>query len=217
MANAPPADPVTHGLNIPESSRLNHDCRPNTHFAFDTETLMHKIHAVTTIQPGEEITTSYISDLDSFEARQTMLLKHWGFHCSCSLCSSPSSHRTQSDSRLSLIRKYRTYLMDWSYESLGTPELSLKYMSLLKEEKLHAKIGEAYTIAALRFNAWEQEAEAVKYAAMAVERGLWWDGAEELDLSQMRKLVAEGKRHWSWGLGRKLRIGKLIAYENVFV
>lgn len=200
-------DPVTHGANIPESSRLNHDCRPNTHFLFDTQTLTHKIHAIKTINPGEEITTSYISELDSYEIRQSKLHKHWGFQCSCSHCSVPEAQNLKSNARLTLISKYRTYLLDWTPDSVGTPSLSEKYISLLKQEKLYSKLGEAYVIAALRFNAWEKEEEAKRYAEMAVKSSLWWDEDERVEMEEMERLKVEGRRHWSWGLGRKLRIG----------
>lgn len=43
---------------------------------------------------------------------------------------------------------------------------------------------------------------------MAVEKGLWWDREEAFDLEEMKKLMVEGRKHWSWGLGRKLRIGQ---------
>lgn len=45
---------------FPEISRMNHDCRPNADYYFDTHTFTHNIHAVRPIMPGEEITLSYI-------------------------------------------------------------------------------------------------------------------------------------------------------------
>jgi hypothetical protein len=41
-------------------SRMNHDCRPNTDYIFDSETLTQSIRATRDIAPGEELTLTYI-------------------------------------------------------------------------------------------------------------------------------------------------------------
>lgn len=41
-------------------SRLNHDCRPNAAYHFNTDTGKMEVRAVRDITAGEEITVSYI-------------------------------------------------------------------------------------------------------------------------------------------------------------
>lgn len=45
---------------FPEISRCNHDCRPNADYYYDMETLTQHVHAVRTINIGEEISLSYL-------------------------------------------------------------------------------------------------------------------------------------------------------------
>ncbi|THV50499.1 hypothetical protein BGAL_0147g00020 [Botrytis galanthina] len=45
-----------HSIVVPETARLNHDCRPNANYYFDARTLMHYTVAGREIAAGEEIT-----------------------------------------------------------------------------------------------------------------------------------------------------------------
>lgn len=55
-------------VTFPETSRMNHDCRPNADYYYDPNTMTHNIHAVRRINIGEEITVSYIEYVAPFIA-----------------------------------------------------------------------------------------------------------------------------------------------------
>ncbi|TGO63667.1 hypothetical protein BCON_0011g00050 [Botryotinia convoluta] len=49
-----------HSIMVPETARLNHDCRPNANYYFDARTLMHYTVAGREIAVGEEVTITYL-------------------------------------------------------------------------------------------------------------------------------------------------------------
>lgn len=64
-----------HSIVVPETARLNHDCRPNANYYFDAKTLMHYTVTGREIPAGEEITItcmySHLShELLSFPERE---------------------------------------------------------------------------------------------------------------------------------------------------
>ncbi|UNI19305.1 hypothetical protein JDV02_005497 [Purpureocillium takamizusanense] len=96
-----------------ETSRFNHDCRPNSAYYFDEETLTHYTHAVTNISPGTEISLTYISPLSPRSHRQKSLASTWGFGCTCSQCSMHPKMVKQSDLRVNHIQNMTRMLYGW--------------------------------------------------------------------------------------------------------
>jgi len=86
-----------HSLVIPETARMNHDCRPNAMYYFDRNTLVHYTHASRRIYAGEEITITYIDPLQTRLKRREAIKRSWGFDCSCSLCSAESDFIRESN------------------------------------------------------------------------------------------------------------------------
>ncbi|XP_024152173.1 histone-lysine N-methyltransferase SMYD3 [Oryzias melastigma] len=70
----------------PSLSLLNHDCRPNCVMVFRGTEL--QLRAVQDINPGEELTISYIETLSVTEDRQKQLEDQYHFTCQCQRCSS---------------------------------------------------------------------------------------------------------------------------------
>ena len=66
------------------ASLINHDCLPNTTYLGIGD--FYILFCIREINKGEEITSNYYSSSISFEERQKILLKSWGFKCSCQLC-----------------------------------------------------------------------------------------------------------------------------------
>lgn len=62
------------------------------------------IKAYRDIQPGEEITVSYLLLGMPFTERQHSI-KRWGFACTCDLCSLPDRERQASDLRRTMIAR----------------------------------------------------------------------------------------------------------------
>jgi hypothetical protein len=188
---------------FPDIARMNHDCRPNTDFAFDYGTLSQFIHATRDISPGEELTLSYINPLMTHSQRTTKLKRNWGFNCSCPLCelsNSNSARGAESDSRINTILKMRDELRDWTEgrSSRACPEMAELLVSLYEMERLWGLMHEAYALAALEWNAAGEPWTAVKFARLAVEWGIPHLGEGDGDIRELRKLAEDPWGHWSW-------------------
>jgi len=148
-------------------------------FAFDPLTLAHKVHAVRTIQPGEELTFSYIDEKQLYWARQQHIKAHWGFDCRCKLCSAPEQARTASDDRLQRIAVLRKSLFLFTVENYRkiTPDMALELVSLYEEEGLDGALAEAYMVASLWHCVWGNDRESREWAALAIEN--WLVGKQE--------------------------------------
>ncbi|KAH6722072.1 hypothetical protein BKA61DRAFT_167363 [Leptodontidium sp. MPI-SDFR-AT-0119] len=162
------------GIVVPEAARLNHDCRPNARFAFDPHTLMHKVHATRIIEPGEELTFSYTDEKQTYPTRQQVIEAHWGFRCSCRLCSASEDERLQSDNRLRRIAVLRKSLFSFTSHSfrITSSDLALELVSLYEEEGLDGVLAEAYMVAALWQCASEKIEDTKKWARLAVDNWL---------------------------------------------
>lgn len=187
-------------------------------FAFDPETLTHKIHAARTIHPGEELTVSCTSppphlhtakadleDIDEkspYALRQAHIHAHWGFTCTCSHCSLPLDLRNLSDARISTLNTLRTSLLDFTPSSTATPSIAIELIKLYEEEELWGVSAEAYMLAALRLAMWEDEEGTRSMAAKAVGAWLVWEKRGEKNKEEMMLVAREPRRAWCWGLRR---------------
>ncbi|KAH9826309.1 SET domain-containing protein 5-like [Teratosphaeria destructans] len=81
-------------------SRLNHACKPSAQGNFNTALGRFTIHALRPIEPGEEITISYLSEHGALkECRQQRLLSSYGFLCDCPACDTTTPRGRQSEAR----------------------------------------------------------------------------------------------------------------------
>jgi hypothetical protein len=76
-------DSLAMGL-LKDFSRTNHSCEPNCFSAYNN--LSMRIVTARPIQPGEEITFSYVDSLDRVENRRKKLKTEYFFDCSCAKC-----------------------------------------------------------------------------------------------------------------------------------
>ncbi|KAH8679046.1 hypothetical protein BGZ60DRAFT_428853 [Tricladium varicosporioides] len=196
-----------HGVVVPEAARLNHDCRPNARFAFDPETLTHKVHAIRTIKPGEELTISYIDEKVPSSTRHSHIHSHWGFACTCATCSLPSSSLALSDARLHDITYLRTGLLDFSPTSTATPAMAESFIKLIETEQLWNSIAEAYMLASLRYCMWEEEGKTREYARRAVESWLVWEKKGVQNRESLEIIGRMPRGGWCWGLARLQEVG----------
>jgi len=189
---------VAHNGVIPETSRMNHDCRPNVAYFFDPESLTHFSHAVRTIYPGEEITVTYIDNTVSYEKRQEDLNFSWGFDCSCSLCSSPRMFVDESDKRIDMMRNISRALKNWTENSTATVDMAETLIELYKLERLESAMGDAYQQAAMTYASFGQLYPAIKYGMLSVEYLLLTDGPVDSELLAMQEFSRDPMKHWSW-------------------
>ncbi|EPE24310.1 SET [Glarea lozoyensis ATCC 20868] len=187
---------------VPEAARLNHDCRPNARFAFDPYTLTHKVHAIRTIFPGEELTISYLDEKQPYSTRQSYIHAHWGFKCSCNHCILPPPLREMSDLRVAAISALRTSLLDFTPNrgSTATPQLALRLIDFYRVEGLHSPLAEAYIFAALRYCIWEDEANTKHFAEKALRAWLMWE-KKGGNKAMIEQLLKDPRKAWCWANG----------------
>ncbi|KAL2271348.1 hypothetical protein VTJ83DRAFT_719 [Remersonia thermophila] len=193
----------THSPHLgiyPEVSKMNHDCRPNVHYRL--RDITHTSVAVRDIQPGEELTISYIFG-KAPRATRLSQLEDWGFSCSCQQCTLPPKEAGASDSRIRQIQALEDEIETLMSRARGEgirPEMGAKLVELYLAERLDAYLSPAYTRAALIYSMFGNEERAREYAreaAAALERET---GPYARDLESMRELAENPKRHWSWAI-----------------
>lgn len=189
-----------HSLFVlfPSIARMNHACRPNAEYRFDPPTLSQAITAARDIRPGEEITLSYINPLLPRTRRVAKLQKNWGFACDCAACTAPDARAAESDARVEQIVRLKEELREWGVRSRGCPEMAELVVALHEMEGLWGAMHEAYTLAALEYNAAGDPWTAVKYARLGIEWGLPMLGEGDGDVKALRELAADPWGHWSW-------------------
>ncbi|KAF2155955.1 SET domain-containing protein [Myriangium duriaei CBS 260.36] len=128
---------------FPKAARLNHSCRPNVFHRHNHYINRLTIHALTDIDPGTEICTSYIDIVHPTQERRR-LLRHWGFKCTCDLCRSRNSANEHRRGKLETLvsrakrdaaeRSQKTNVPQWDHaNALGKLE---EILELMTEEEL---------------------------------------------------------------------------------
>ncbi|KAF2792837.1 SET domain-containing protein [Melanomma pulvis-pyrius CBS 109.77] len=210
---------------FPAVARMNHDCRPNAAFYFDKHTFTQKIKAVRDIGPGEEITISCTSvpstlagrrktdmsdvltsirwtDLSHYlpsAERSRRMHHHWGFTCTCHLCSSSTSQIAASDARLHRIRELEVLIYHAHSQPLasGTENttdstlLAEELFNLYKEERLDGALARPYDSLVA---AWQNRGEggrerARAYAEAGVKAARLWPGPRSAEGARMQSVL----------------------------
>lgn len=185
-----------HYSNYPEVSRFNHDCRPNVAF-YLSERLIHTTTAVRDVDPGEELTITYLDSFEPRATRQQRALHAWGFQCTCAQCTLRDNLAAKSDRRLEEIGRIQAQLEDVQGAGV-TSVLIRRYIKLFRDDSLDFAIAGAYTLAALNYNMLGDEKMAVKYAGLALEAGGIEYGPTSSDVRQMQALLRDPRGHFSW-------------------
>jgi hypothetical protein len=185
-------------------------------YFYNPKTLIHATMAARTIEVGEEITIPCMAEvLLSFQCltlpdtdinimqaraeRQKVLSRHWGFKCSCELCSSPDHISDASDSRLTRIEALQTDLADYSpWSSTATPAMAEELIALYAEEGLYAAKAIGHTFAALAYNAVGNTKIAEWHADLALDAGVVNNGSPDEDAKAMKLLLENPVAHWSY-------------------
>ncbi|KAH4926535.1 hypothetical protein HBI23_155750 [Parastagonospora nodorum] len=191
-------DGVSQQALFPEIAMMNHDCRPNAAYFWDEDMMTHYVHALRDIQPGEEITITYIDNEKDRKTRNTRLKKNWGFDCGCSACTAHPAVFAESDSRLYQITDLALMLDDWTSESSATTEVAELLVTLYQQERLDASLATAYKYAAETYSSFGKKWEAVKYARLSVEMSMIDKGFRHADTKEMKKMVESPEMTWSW-------------------
>ncbi|KAF4778141.1 hypothetical protein HER10_EVM0000420 [Colletotrichum scovillei] len=187
-----------HFGNYPEVSRYNHDCRPNVAFYIDDSDMRHYTHAIKDIQPGEELTISYVDSLSSRAVRQDRAQRNWGFGCTCQQCSLSEAFIRSSDQRLGKMWQIEQQMSHWNGAKVDE-EMIEELISLYRQEQLDQSHGsDAFRLAALNYNSLGMEKEALEYAKLAEEQFMLEKGPRAKQVQDMRDLMQDPKEHYSW-------------------
>jgi hypothetical protein len=198
---------------LPETSRFNHDCRPNSAYYFNSETLSHHVHAVREIRPGEEITISYLTPYLQTHQREHKIQSQWGFKCSCNLCTAPKHMQDISDHRLSLIPALEEELNNLKPSRTATPSTAELLVTLFESEGLIAAAADAYMYASLEYAYIEDKRNAQIWAAKAVEGMALSMGKEHEYYVAMWDMLLDPEKQDAWGFvknGFKMRNGTIV-------
>ncbi|KAF7357580.1 SET domain-containing protein [Mycena sanguinolenta] len=132
------------GLLPDETNLPSTTCCPNTDVHFDVPSFSYRLYAVRDIPAGEELTFSYV-DIEKPTAERQKVLKPYGFVCTCSACTDPSS-----DARRATFEPSMKNLIKWGMYERTLPsdwmiKKSLQQLVLLTAEKMqqHEKYSEA--------------------------------------------------------------------------
>ncbi|KAF2420538.1 SET domain-containing protein [Tothia fuscella] len=185
-------------LVFPMIARINHDCRPNIEYYFDRKSFSNQVHVLRTIQPGEEITGSYISHDMPFEKRSERLRDQWGFTCTCAACSASREAIEASDNRLKQMKQFEEELEQIKSRRTALTETAERLISLYEEENIHGPIAKAYEFAALEYSYAGHKWKAKRYAKMAVDAGRLWRGPSDPGVKRMEALLENPEIHPSW-------------------
>ena len=71
---------------FPLTARINHSCRPNSVWSFNTDLGTCEVRCVRDIKAGQEIEANYVSPFSSREDRQRQLTAKYNFTCDCQVC-----------------------------------------------------------------------------------------------------------------------------------
>ena len=84
---------------FPTLSRINHSCVPNVVWSWNEKKHQEELRAIINIEPGIEMTSSYIDIMLPSTDRQDELSYKYCFVCQCSLCSLSAKELNFSDNK----------------------------------------------------------------------------------------------------------------------
>ncbi|KAI1138320.1 SET domain-containing protein [Hypoxylon sp. FL0543] len=175
----------THMALYPKVARVNHACRPNAFIRFTPSSLAVSVVALKDIEPGEEISITYVPMGKTREERRAGLSK-WGFNCTCSLCTGSKAEIAASDYRREKIKELRQEVMKAVEAWDGTKAVKLTHeiLELMRAEDLAPLYASQYEIMARLYWKARDTNTATKYAqksiATLVDLGYLEDSPETL-------------------------------------
>ncbi|MBW0467657.1 hypothetical protein O181_007372 [Austropuccinia psidii MF-1] len=186
---------------LAHASRLNHECRPNTAFYTDLETLEVHMTTLREINAGEELTISYHDMTMTRSDRQKDML-HYGFVCSCAHCRMSEELADESDRRIVALIGLKAQLSNWTHVSKEKEQMdeAEELLELHSLEKLYDTVSDSYTLAALVFNSFGRVSRARKYATQALVYGLITSGPKWDEAEGVQQLADDPQSHWSYRL-----------------
>ena len=202
-SNAYPLGPNSGvGAVFATVSRINHSCNPTTVQRWNPLLERMTVYAVRPIPTGTEITTAYHVGGPS-SVRKPILKEHFGFDCTCEVCSLPDDKLRTSDARMirvenldqsignaeavryspgKVLKNCRTMLEIFDAENIKDDRLTRLYFDCFQVCNMHSDQARARVFA-------KKYCDAKKMAA----------GKDSLDLLEMLPYVKKPASHESFG------------------
>lgn len=130
--------------------------------------------------------------------RQNQLQSHWGFECTCKHCTADTDFIADSDRRIEQIHALWRDLDDYSPASSGSTDKAEQLIELYQLEHLDTRMHEAYYRAAIEWNGVGNSVLAIEAARKCLDRGELMRGPEAPFARNMRDLLQDPRKHWSW-------------------
>ncbi|TGJ81252.1 hypothetical protein E0Z10_g7516 [Xylaria hypoxylon] len=178
-------------------SRINHSCRPNCAYFFDSNTFSQNVVAVRDIQLGEELSVAYIDPILP-RSERLKRLKAWGFECLCERCSANATQTAESDENVAEILRLWKELDNYSASSHATPAMAERLISLYNEEGLQSRVQEAHYRAAVEWIGIGEIEKASEHAALCVKYGTLFKGPGRPFIEKMNQLLDNPTSHPHW-------------------
>ncbi|RYP04755.1 hypothetical protein DL765_010073 [Monosporascus sp. GIB2] len=192
-------DGKPHMALYPDIARINHACDPNAYFQSSQPSLAARVIAFRDIEPGEELSLSYVDVGKTYEERQHAL-QRWGFTCTCAMCTAPASEIAASDARRTRIRALKADIVEAlngrdgndkvKHKSLDRAiEMAHEVVALVHREELRSLYAEQYDALGRLYWAAGDRARGVAHARLSL-KALKDIGYVEPDEEHLPKLLA---------------------------
>ncbi|KAK4233105.1 hypothetical protein C8A03DRAFT_19746 [Achaetomium macrosporum] len=174
-----------------EVARINHSCRPNAYFRFSERRLTVEVVAYHAIEPGDEITLSYVPLETPSSTRRQYLKSHWGFDCTCTLCTGPATDLEESESWRRKIKSLRETIANarsegFYHDAIVMTEEWLMFAEWDMQPPLMAEYHD--TLANLYFLKGDM-VNATRHARMAVDEWVRLGSVDDEPLEKARLLL----------------------------
>ena len=200
---------TTEGGVFLEVSRINHACLPNCQHTWNTDIGQETIHAVKDIHKGEELTITYLYNVQTYAIRQQHLKDSFDFTCSCQLCSLSEEDRAISDKQILQMEHLNNAMLN-AGSLMNTPHLVLKDAHALLLLLQTANIADT-RLARLYYEAYQivivqgDVARGTIFAEKAHKSILCCEGEDSPQTKRMKAFAEEPKGHNLYGIGGKWR------------
>ena len=103
---------VSRGAVFRIICRMNHECRPNGHVAWNHAIHMQTVHALQAIEAGSEVTVCFLGAdaLASRASRREQLRRTKRFECACSACTLAGEALARSEQRMRRLTSLRAQM-----------------------------------------------------------------------------------------------------------
>lgn len=192
-------DDKPHMALYADIARINHACDPNAYFQSSQSSLAARVIAFRDIEPGEELSLSYVDVGKTHEERQRAL-QRWGFTCTCAMCTAPASEIAASDARRTRIRALKADIVEALNGGDGNNtnknknldkaiEMAHEVVVLVRREELRSLYAEQYDALGRLYWAAGDQARGVAHARLGL-KALEDIGYIEPDEEHLPKLLA---------------------------